>query len=37
MSGSQACQQLADEMLEEAKMSQETHDSILRQLRLYEK
>jgi len=36
-SGPQACQQLADDMLEDDKISQETHDSILRQLRLYEK
>ena len=35
--GPKACQQLADDMLEDDKISQETHDSILRQLRLYEK
>ena len=36
-SGPQASQQLADEMLEDGKMSKETHDTISRQVRLYEK
>jgi hypothetical protein len=35
--GPQACQKLADDMLKDEKISQQTHDSILRQVRLYEK
>ena len=35
--GPQASQQLADDMLKDGKMSKETHDTISRQLRLYEK
>lgn len=35
--GPQASQQLADDMLEDGKITKETHDTISRQVRLYEK